>query len=95
MRLISSLALVIYATGVYASVMDHRLAQRDPKKHDKELDDGGDDGSNGNNNGNNNGNGNTPPTPPECTCDNDTCIVGTINLGGDVIVNYSCKNKVR
>lgn len=95
MRLISSLALVIYATGVYASVMDNRLAQRDPKKHDKELDDGGDDGSNGNNNGNNNGNGNTPSTPPECTCDNDTCIVGTINLGGDVIVNYSCKNKVR
>lgn len=95
MRLISSLALVIYATGVYSSVMDNRLAQRDPKKHDKELDDGGDDGSNGNNNGNNNGNGETPPTPPECTCDNDTCIVGTINLGGDVIVNYSCKNKVR
>lgn len=91
MRLISSLALVVYATGVYASVMDNRLAQRDPKKHDKELDDGGDDGSNGNNNGN----GNTPSTPPECTCDNDDCIVGTINLGGYVIVNYSCKNKVR
>lgn len=83
MRLIASLALVIYATGVYASVMDNHLATRDPKKkkHHEENDDGGNGGNGGNSN-----------TPPQCTCDTEDCVLSTLNLGGYEIVNYDCKN---